>query len=148
MNAFKPNRPTDKGLVASAHSLTTAQKSTTLITATFPCTFTGLRWELSAVNTTAGADVVFWAIVLVKDGNAAGTMGSSDAAPFYNPEQNVLAFGQTRLGLPANGEGNAQWSGSTKTMRKLMGGDKVLLIVNNATATVSFNGVVQFFCKT
>ncbi len=91
-----------------------------------------------------------WAIVIVKDGNSANTMSITDAATFYSPEQNVLAFGVGNFPGTTIGDGalRESWEGSTKTMRKMMGGDILQLLVDGNTATQgSFLGVVQFFCK-
>ncbi len=141
-------RPIDKQLiVVDKDTVDATQVSTTLITATFPCTITGLRWEISHDRSAGtGTANFWWAIILVKDGNSANTMAISDASTFYEPEQNVLAFG---LGaLEDEGPDSMLSSGNTKTMRKLMGGDQLLFITRGiATNTTNVNGVIQFFCK-
>ncbi len=141
-------RPIDKNLVVvSKNTVDATQVSTTLITATFPCTITGLRWQI-ATDRAAGTGTAefYWAIILVKDGNSANTVAISDGATFYEPEQNVLAFG---LGsLEDSGPDSMLAEGNTKTMRKLMGGDTIVFIVRGvATNTVNLNAIIQFFCK-
>ncbi len=73
-------------------------------------------------------------------------MAISDQATFYEPEQNVLAFGVGAL--EDEGPDSMTDSGTTKTMRKLMGGDKLVFINKGiVTNTHNTNGIIQFFCK-
>ncbi len=145
----RARRPIDKDLIVVQKTITAAQQTTTLKTTTFPCTVVGIRWELMATCIVAGQSTLTWAIVLVKDGEAANTMSITDAATFYAPEQNVLAFGVANFAGTTIGDVTpATWQGSTKTMRKLMGGDVLQLLVDGTFATQgSFLGVIQFFCK-
>lgn len=144
-------RPIDKSLVVVNLASTTTQAQTTLKTTTFPCTLTGLRWEMATHNNDTAADqLVRWAIVVIKDGLAATTMGGSDGADFYTPEQDVLAFGVQRLTDQDAANGGpvvANWNGSTKTMRKLKAGDVLAFITLASSATADVDGVIQFFCK-
>jgi len=142
-------RPIDKNLVVVNQAVTSTQQQTDLITATFPATVTGLRWSLSALGSAVSASMVSWAIVLVKDGVSASTISQSDGAQMYQPEQNVLAFGVFYLADSDAGTGPTvnSWEGSTKTMRKLMGGDKIAFIAKANANTVPLDGVVQFFTK-
>lgn len=144
-------RPIDKSLVVVNKNVSTTQLSLDLISATFPCTITGIRWSLSTVNlAVSSTNIVNWAIVLVKDGNAANAIATSDGASFYQPEQNVLAFGTDILPNTSNTAGALarDWVGNTKTMRKLMAGDKIQLICLAGISSAPLYGVVQFFCKT
>lgn len=138
-------RPIDKSLVALNGAAGTSQTSTTLIQATFPCTVTGLRWDLSFTNSSASLGHTFeWAIVVVRDGRDAEAMGTSDGAKFYAPEQDVLTYGNGRLW-----KSDRVYLGSTKSMRKLMGGDALMFIVRaGSTSVVDYRGTVQLFCKT
>lgn len=151
--AARAPRPIDKKLVGVVQTLSSAaQVSTTLMTATFPCTVVGLRWELSALQQHATANsFTSWAIVLVKDGQSVSNQSVANGSDFYTPEQDVLAFGTKWVAEADAGTApvTADWSGNTKTMRKLMGGDTIQFIglcdqVNGAI----MRGVVQFFCKT
>ncbi len=141
-------RPIDKNLVAVLKATVNAtQENTTLLTTTFPCTIVGLRWEL-AVNQDGGTGLAgySWGIVVVRDGVTVDTMATSDAASFFNPEENMLVFG---VGSIENALETKTHSGSTKTMRKMQGGDKLVFIFKGiATETTGCRGVVQFFCKT
>lgn len=144
-------RPIDKQLIVINDSMTAGtQESTTLTTATFPCTVTGIRWDISATSTISGLTQVWWAIVLVKDGNSANNFATSDGSSFYQPEQNVLAFGVAICGDADGNSGNLQqrMEGSTKTMRKLMAGDKLQVVYVATNFDASLTGIVQFFCKT
>jgi len=145
-------RPIDKKLIFVNQSVTNSVATTTLHTTTFPGTVTGLRWSLSALNSlTTASPQVAWAIVVVHDGDSANTPSLTNAADFYTPEQDVLAFGHAYLADTDAGAGNVQshWEGNTKTMRKLRAGDLLQFITISGTAnSASLDGVVQFFIKT
>ncbi len=141
-------RPIDKNLVAiSKGGVDATDNTTVLITATFPCTIVGMRWDFTTFQAAGtGTAVAHWAIVLQKDGATLGTLAISDAAAFYEPEQECLSFGVSCID---NNVESVRFNGSTKTMRKLMGGDRLVFIVKGtATDTTSLRGVIQFFCKT
>jgi len=142
-----PKRPIDKGLVNVIHGISTTQAETTLITATFPCTVTGLRWEIGAIGGPQSTSVR-WAIIIVRDGNSANTIGASDGSDLYAPEQDVMAFGVQWCPDTDNGNSNIHWTGSTKSMRKLMGGDKIIFVTKGSFSNGTVNGCVQLFCKT
>lgn len=114
----------------------------------FPSTLTGLRWSLQFIRD-AGAllSSVRWAIVVVPDGAGASTMSFTDTNTLYQPEQNVLAFGQA-VGVGAGAIVNLM-DGTTKTMRKLRVGDQVHLLLLGSVAVESWTctGTVQFFEK-
>ncbi len=146
-------RPVDKKLIVVNKSpQSTTQLATVLITATFPCTISGLRWSLTFNNIIATSDTnVRWAIVRVRDGVTVSTTAVSDAGDFYTPEQEVMAFGITHLGDSDGTVGPmiVNMEGNTKTMRKLMGGDTLQFIATaGAVNSVDILGIVQFFCKT
>ncbi len=145
-------RPIDKELKAVLQTATTTVVTTTLKTTTFPGTVVGLRWSLGIASVIATSDSnVFWAIVVIPDGEAANTPAISDGADFYTPEQNVLAFGQGFVADTDVGSGprSITFDGTTKTMRKLKQGD-ILALISLSTVAVSaqVRGVVQFFFKT
>lgn len=141
-------RPIDKLLInISKDGLANSQTQTILTTATFPCTVVGLRWDIvMAQDAGTGNAFVKWAIVVVRDGNAASTLATSDGSDTYTPEQDVMTYGQVAIDNNTEAYRN---SGTTKTMRKLMGGDLLIFIaLGSATNTVAVRGVVQLFCKT
>ena len=131
--------------------VSTAQLNTILKTVTFPVTVTGMRWEFSVH--TGSSDVpgfIHWAIVKVQEGDTANNLSTSDASTLYAPEENVLAFGTAALEPRASpsGPSTREWSGSTKTMRKLKAGDTLQWIaICNEADLATFRGVVQFFSK-
>lgn len=143
-----PKRSIDKKLIyVTQTALAGSQAAANLITATFPATVVGLRWSLSAVQDGGtGVGSINWCIVKVPDGYNAGTMATSNAAEFYTPESMVLAFGVGNSNAATSG--SIQFDGSTKTMRKIMGGDIIsFLCVSSATNTYTIQGVIQFFTK-
>lgn len=125
------------------------QTNTTLFIATFPCTITGVRWDISFLSTSAVDKALFWAIVIVKDGNTPGVMGSSTGVDLYAPEQNVMTHGTGFLVSDAADNGGMIYhnQSSTKTMRKLMGGDTLRIVTNVTAGTATVFGSVQYFCK-
>lgn len=142
-------RPIDKSIVNVVKTLGTTQLATVLITATFPCTITGLRWEVNATAPTAGSATVRWAIVRVKDGVVVSVMAFSDASSLYDPEQEVITWGLLKAADLDAGTGPAiaLSKGDTKSMRKLAGGDTIQMICVSTVAGTPFNAIVQFFCK-
>lgn len=141
-------RPIDKQLITVAKQLTTTQGSTELYTVTFPGTMVGLRWDFSHLATTTAPARVWWAIVVVKDGLSASTMALSDQASFYQPESNCVAFGTSYLTGNAQGNALSHESGSTKAMRKLQAGDKLVVVyVSDIVNGSGITGVCQFFIK-
>ncbi len=141
-------RPIDKGLIIVNHSCTTTQNSSGLALATFPCTATGLRWSIAFQGNATLEVWGTWAIVIVRDGLSASTMSLTDEGTMYAPEQDVLAFGVLRSADVDKGAPSVQYiEGSTKSMRKLMGGDAILLITKLNNDTGSIQGCVQMFCK-
>ncbi len=144
-------RPIDKEIKVVNKSITASQQATTLKTTTFPCTVVGLRWNISASTIlTSSTSLLYWAIIVVRDGLAASTISTSDAADFYTPEQNVLAYGISAFPDADAGAGSViqNWSGSSKTMRKLKGGDLLqFIVIGTAASQGGCDGVIQFFCK-
>ena len=151
-------RPISKTLLFFHAPILGSTSTSTLFTSTFPCTITGLRWELSTpAHVAIGvADAyVNWAIVLVKQGNTAAVLPTGpQPSPInlYVPEQNVLATGSGTLTPAGTGEFGTFWNGQTKTMRKVQAGDRLQLVFALGTSDPSlddnvFGGSVQFFCK-
>ncbi len=141
-------RPINKSLITILQAGNDATDTTTaLLAVAFPCTSTGLRWNLTFTQD-AGTAVAFfyWAIVVLYDGSTQDTLVTTDGGTFYQPEKNVLAFGS---GTIDNNVETKTYIGSTKTMRKLQVGDALIFIAKgSATNTTRCDGIVQFFCKT
>jgi len=148
-------RPIDKQLInVLVAAQANTQTNTILITAAYPGTITGIRWSLSFQNPIGGvANYGKWMIVRVKDGLAPSTIAFTSAASAYTPEQEVIAFGNWAVNdsdiATSNGPSVYIAEGTTKSMRKLMGGDRIYFIVNGQQAgpTVVL-GTIQFFSKT
>jgi len=144
-------RPISKTLLHFNSVLADGSSSETLFTSTFPCTVTGLRWDLGSPATPETPQTAFsniqWVIVLVKEGNTANDISFSAAInTLYNPEQNVLASGYGLMGDPFK----PSWHGTTKTMRKMQTGDSLVIVFAPGTtpsANAFFGGIIQFFCK-
>ncbi len=147
----RARRPIDKSLVTISDDTMPASSFEQIIkTTAFPCTVTGLRWQITARSLTAGqAPEVAWAIVVDPDGNGVQSLSVGAAgATFYTPEQNVMAFGITKLSKPDAAQATFTWTGSTKTMRKLKVGDNLSFLgLNDSAENVAISGVIQFFCK-
>lgn len=150
----KSKRPIDKKLVCiNMANLLETQLSTALYpAANFPGTITGLRWEISATRITGtGAEgnpsPIRWAIVVVPQLQSASPMGTGNSSSFYDPEQNVLAFGVGQTNVST--VNSLIWTGSTKSMRKLKSGDQLIFIaLGEAVNANSIVGTVQLFYKT
>ncbi len=143
----RAKRPINKQLVFVDRNAGSTQLTTTLITATFPCTIVGLRWSI-AIDQSAGTGTAkgAWLIARVKESTTVSTMSFSNGASFYEPEEEVMAF--ERWSIDNNTE-TKMFNGDTKTMRKLQSGDQILfLALGVATDTSNIEGIVQFFCKT
>jgi len=146
-------RPIDKSLInVTKTAIADNQVTTTLATATFPGTVTGIRWSIAAIADNAGDNVLYWCIVRVKDGIAVSTIATSDGSTLFEPEQEVLAFGviPVQQGDATAGPVNHLVEGSTKSMRKLMGGDLLVFVVKGITGGNStiLRATIQFFTKT
>lgn len=149
----RAKRPIDKKLTnVLIQNLVAAKQDATLYdSATFPGTITGLRWELSAVRS-GGTATTFghfaWAIVVVPAGTTISNLSLTSAGSLYDPEQMVLAFGRGCTWDASAGE-VLMYEGSTKAMRKLKAGDKLVFTAfGTATERHDITGTVQFFYKT
>lgn len=147
----KSRRPIDKNIKAIQQTVTTSNVTTTLFTGTYPGTVVGIRWSLNFIsNTSASSPSVYWAIVIVRDGLSASTIGTSDGADFYTPESQVLAFGVGGVTDNDSGAGpyNSMMEGMTKTMRKIQAGDLLQFVtISNVATGLIARGAVQFFIK-
>lgn len=124
------------------------QLNETLFTATFPCTIVGIRWNISILNAHAQIDKLAWALVVIRQGDTAGTLSLGDDTNLYTPEVNCLTYGVYELAANTIAIGK-DIEGSTKTMRKMMGGDILALVINgDVNASTEMTAVIQFFCKT
>ena len=147
--AASSTRPIDKTITALTHTLSTTQTDVILTTATGPCTIRGLRWNLWDNSSGTASDLTYWVIYRLKEGYTVPTISTTNNTQLMEPEQEVLVWGvlSARDGDAGTGSAMSQDKGETKSMRKLMSGDRLMLStrsIGNAGAT--FNGAVQFFC--
>ncbi len=146
---FHTKRPIDKKMINIWHgSVDNSQHQTVLQTFTFPGTITGLRCSI-CVEKVLGTAVgrAKWAIVIVRESQTAGALAVGNATTFYLPETDCLMFGHFNTHLVSN---TTCWDQSTKTMRKMQGGDQLLFLCHaeSATEEFDFGGVIQWFVKT
>ena len=149
-------RPIDKDLIfIELNDVNATQQRTELFAATTAYTILGLRWSLFVEGDagTVGLDHDWeWIIVKRNDGEGnENNMDRTNAASFYQPEQDVLAFivGTSHTSSTAStGVEPPVINGFTKTMRKMKVGDRIIFAVRGiATETVRVRGIVQLFCK-
>lgn len=150
---YSQKRPIDKNLISARIDESSDQESRAIYTATFPATMTGLRWNgaimMTNANSGSPAQELDWAIVINRQGLVPDTMefpAIPGVATWYQPEQNVLAFGKELVNFET---GSYKIQGETKTMRKLQGGDQLMLLTRWGTAafTARFAMIIQFFMK-
>ncbi len=144
----RPKRPINKSMInVDKDGVDGTQVETVLITATFPGTMTGLRWNIHFTQDAGTALCEWaWAIIIAYQDETIDTVGSTDAATFYAPEKNCLVMGR---GAIENNEGTIIESGKTKTMRKMQVGDRLVFLIKGvATNTTHCQGTIQFFMKT
>jgi len=149
LQSVRGKRPIDKDLIVVNQTTTTSVTTTALKTTTFPCTVVGIRWVISIQSIVASIQLLSWAIVITRDGDSVNTPSQSNAASFYQPEQDVLMFGTTHLSDNTFATGTIMnFEGTTKTMRKLKAGDVLNFITINSDANgASLDAIIQFFCK-
>jgi hypothetical protein len=143
-------RPIDKQIINVAGTITSAsQTNVSLYTATYPCTVTGVRWQLSLINIVASICSGKWMIYIVRDGYAANSMSATNGGSLYTPEEDVLAWGSYIM--PSTGIGASvrqEFIGETKSMRKLQGGDVIgFSCICSDVDGAQLDGSVQFFLK-
>lgn len=150
----RAKRPIDKKLtnVLLTNIVAAKQELDLYPAATFPGTITGLRWSLAVMKdggTAFTAGNMAWSIVVVPAGTTTSTMTLASAGSLYDPEQNVLAFGRASFWDSSDNTQVTMFEGSTKAMRKLKAGDKMVFnVFGTATERCQCSGTVQFFYKT
>jgi len=142
----RARRPIDKVLISIGMVGNATPNATTVITATYPATMVGLRWDLNVAQSSGSGFATFaWAIVFLRDGETLDTIAFGDGSTTYKPEQNVLTFGAGQID---DNKWDRHYSGTTKTMRKLMVGDEIQFVFQGvATNEVVMFGIVQAFLK-
>jgi len=147
----RATRPIDKEIIGINTLVNSTVGVLSLRTATFPGTVVGLRWNFTVRNVSQVADqFVRWAIVLLKEGEVQGNLSSGNGGAFYQPEQNVMAFGSvTVLSATSASDRVYIFISSTKSMRKMMGGDQIVFLFQGTNDGASdCQGQIQHFYKT
>ena len=147
----KAKRPIDKQVIVVTQTFAAnTQTATTLYTSTFPGTATGILWDLTFTNTAAATNRCAWALVHVRQGEAAPILSFVDGAILATPEQNILSWGKFKAvsNVATVGHADYVFIGKTKTMRKLAVGDTLQVIYMARDGTGAIDGAVQFFIKT
>lgn len=155
---IKKVRPKDKQIIGLSIGNGFATVNTfnqVLYTATFPATVTGVRWELSYGNTGHPFQNINWAIVILRQGVNIGALSAAQNVTLYSPEQNVIAWGIVSFtggidddAAAVSGKPVGEDMGSTKSMRKLMAGDRLVFVnslATNGDAAIRLQGAIQFF---
>lgn len=136
----------DKQIINVTKSgLTNTQQFTNLYTCTYPCTVTGLRWDVNLYLQAGVAASCAWAIQVVKQGNSMNNISNSDGSSLLVPESNILVWGKNVLTGVLN---VAHEVGDTKSMRKLQAGDVLqFCCVGETGTTTEVFGSIQYFLK-
>jgi len=123
------------------------QMNRIIYTWTFPGTITGLRWNFSFYDTT-GTQAILWVITVQRQGVPSQIIAGTGTV--YTPEQNVLAWGMGSCNNHTDGTASRYVSeGTSKAMRKMMGGDQLYLSYATSGAPggsgLKLVGAIQFF---
>lgn len=135
------------------------QSNVSIYTATYPCTIAGLRWCFGLcpydLSSTSGSNFI-WAIYVVEQGDTPkslnlGSLNVTPASEAFKGEATVIAWGS---GIVI-GNNIVNFDSSTKSMRKLQGGDQLMLSMKYNTANgeaapediagVIMQGAIQYF---
>jgi len=145
------SRPIDKQIINFNDTATSSGESNILYTqpASSAGTLTGLRWDMGVLAQGAAATVLRWALVIVREGESSLALNSTNLGKLYPRAENVLAFGVKNFAgsTLANGAIEYQFTGSTKTMRKLKAGDTLVIVTRAFNTDVILQGGFQFFIK-
>lgn len=136
-----------KILTSVSHIISSVQVSTNIFIATQGCRVGGIRWSLSCASQQSGNGEYAWAIVYVPEGRnpltlEIGTPSSANTArQLYMAADNVLACG---LLLIDNVLMGARTEGSSKAVRRMHEGDRIVLIMRRVDGvSIVASGAVQ-----
>lgn len=144
-------RPINKEIVGIVNTASSAAQSEQQVwITTYPATIVGIRWEMSAISNIPSTNTSWWALVVVREGDTPNIAGLGPGTTLYKPEQDVMTWDIMTLASNTSTAGPVthHQSGSTKTMRRLQGGDKIVFITDadQVNATL-YKGFFQFFIK-
>lgn len=122
----------------------------------FPGTITGIRWHIDCTSHTAQFVRFAWAIVRLRQGQTASALTlPPSVGTMYSPEQDVIVIGSCSTMLQNNtslyGTHGYAIEGTTKAMRKVQNGDRIIFLCqddDSATDPNNVNGMIEYFVKT
>jgi len=141
-------RQTDKILRTLNNTASSTQTNIALYTATYPCTVSGIRWDLNVFGDPDAETRCIFVISVVPQGQTVSTISTTDNTSFYDPEQNVLGHFSTFVTDSNAGAGPVieNEKGQSMTKRRLKVGDTLVFSARGTSAeTVTFFGTLQFF---
>ena len=139
----RTKRPVDKDMVTVAQTATTTQQSTLLRQSTVSETYTGGHVSGSVI-VTGTQQYGFAMIIMLQQGNTAGSIDTTDGNATYRPERDVVwAVGwrgdQSNLVKHFDQE--------IKTMRKMHSGDTMYFISKASGSSSNITALVTSFYK-
>ena len=140
-------RPLNKDLTYFTFSQGTTQTDTTFHVAVAPCTVTGLRLTFALVNNAANLNILKYAVLRLRENLPFPTLASTSLVNFIMPESEVMLQGVISCGNAVGDTPGYDTTYHTKSMRKLMEGDRVVLVTDANAATIIVEGTMQFFLK-
>lgn len=161
---YAPKRQTNKYIKNVSGSFNSAGSTTSEVITVFGGTNTneaiatgtmsGLRWDIDIANTNTGPSRAYWAIVIVREGYNPNALNIGNNSNLYTPEQDVLAYGVATLTGSATESGPSieMFSDTTRSMRKVQQGDRLMLLFASSTSSpavndTTVNATIQFFVK-
>ncbi len=139
---FRKTRPIDKQIHAVTFTYTTTQVNRLLFTAAFPGTLFGIRWDLSAQGNENGQ--LSWVLSTLKDGDSIQTISQADQSLFFRPAERCIASGTQHITTGTS----ENWSGSSKTQRKLGLNDQFIFsVIADFLDAGTIRGHITFFIK-
>jgi len=147
--SVRQSRPKDKQIFCfNQVILGVTQTNYVCYTISFPGTVAGLLWDFRCGFGTVTPQIFYWCVQICRQNiNIPVINTAGNGASFITPEQNVMAFGAMTTGVVSAGNDHDMSQGRTKSMRKLMGGDRLILSVAGLAAGTngSFLGMLQWF---
>lgn len=156
----KTKRSKNKFIKSFSYAANVAQThSLSLYKATYPCTISGLRWDLvwgwgDETKQNTWNIQITWCIYIKEEGEADRTPAfhpntTDDAGDYIKGEQSIIAWGNACVAdkgaFPINQD-------STKSMRKLQSGDQLMITIKQQYTGDAANapgyavlGGIQFF---
>lgn len=148
-----PKRSVDKQLVNYSVTLSagTTNKSALFPTSggvTFPCTISGVRVVGTVYNASGNTPAVhFWAIQVIREGETNPNVSFTNLGSALTPEEDIIIWGKgiTSFNSTTGWAFFRHYEVSGTTKRKLMIGDKLMMVANSSGANAIIDLAVMFF---